>query len=270
MRLDTSANPTGIYRRQFLRTAVAAGAITTLTLRSLSAQGVRPAIKAVAFDAFAIFDARSVLHLAEEIFPGRGAALSDQWRTRQFEYTWLRNSMREYQDFWRVTEDALSYAAKQTGVTLDPAHGKRLMAAYLELKPWPDVAAIIDELHRRGLRLALLTNWTATMQRACLQGAGLETTFEFQLSTDRVRAYKPDPAAYGMGPDAFGLEKREIAFVAFGGWDAAGAKAFGYPTYWTNRLNLPFEELGVLPDATFHDLSGLPRFIDSGHKTDHF
>ena len=267
MRFNTSENPAGVYRRQFLRTATAAGVIATLKPRSISAQSFQPAIKAVAFDAFAIFDARPVFHLVEEIFPGLGTTLSELWRTRQFEYTWLRNSMHQYQDFWRVTEDALNYAAKQTGVNLNPGHRKRLMAAYLELKPWPDVAAAIDTLQRRGLRLALLTNWTATMQRACLQGAGLEAKFEFQLSTDRVTVYKPDPAAYRMGTNAFGLEKCEIAFVAFGGWDAGGAKAFGYPTYWTNRLNLAFEELGVSPDATSHDLSGLPSFIDSGYKT---
>jgi 2-haloacid dehalogenase len=175
--------------------------------------------------------------------------------------------MREYRDFWHVTEDALNYAAKQSGVSLSPAQSRRLMEAYLELKPWPDVTPVIDTLRRRGLRLALLTNWTSAMQHACLQGAGLEAIFDFQLSTDRVKAYKPDPAAYRMGPEVFGLEKHEIAFVAFGGWDAAGAKVFGYPTYWTNRLNLPLEELGVRPDATSSGLSGLPNFIISGLTT---
>ena len=57
-----------------------------------------------------------------------------------------------------------------------------------------------------------------------------------------------------------------MVFVAFGGWDAAGAKAFGYPTYWVNRFDLPPEELGMSVDVTSHDLSALPNFIDSGCK----
>ena len=57
------------------------------------------------------------------------------------------------------------------------------------------------------------------------------------------------------------MERNEIAFVAFGGWDAAGAKAFGYPTYWVNRQALPAEELGVRPDATGGNLQGLEEFV---------
>ena len=60
---------------------------------------------------------------------------------------------------------------------------------------------------------------------------------------------------------AFGLKKEEIAFAAFAGWDAAGAKWFGYPTFWVNRLNLPVEELGVAPDGVGSGLDDLVRFV---------
>ena len=105
----------GVNRRQFLCATAVVAAAAALDSDSAAVQSDRSAIKAVVFDAFAIFDARSVFRLVEEMFPGHGSALSEQWRTRQFEYTWLRNSMREYRDFWRVTEDALNYAAKQSG-----------------------------------------------------------------------------------------------------------------------------------------------------------
>ena len=266
MRIDTREDRTGTTRRHFLRATAAVGAAAVLEGAPATAQGTQFEIKAVAFDAFAIFDARPVFRLAEEIFPGRGAALSDQWRTRQFEYTWLRNSMRQYKDFWHVTQDALNYAARQTGVTLHPEENTRLMSAYLELKPWSDAAAVIQTLQRRGLRLSILSNMTAAMMQACVNGSGLNTAFEFQLSTDRVNAFKPDPAAYQMGLDAFRLQKAEVAFVAFGGWDAAGGKAFGYPTYWANRMNVPPEELGMSANVTSPDLSALVSFIDSRHR----
>jgi len=57
------------------------------------------------------------------------------------------------------------------------------------------------------------------------------------------------------------LKKSEIAFAAFGGWDAYGAKRFGYPTYWVNRFHLPMEKLGTPPDATSNDLAGLLLFV---------
>ena len=263
MIIDRLFGGAGTNRRQFLGAAAAVVSATALDAVPFTAQVRSHEIKAVAFDAFAIFDPTSVFRLAEEIFPGRGVELSNQWRTRQFEYTWLRNSMRRYSNFWDVTRDALNYAAKQSGVKLNPEQSMRLMSAYLQLKPWPDVAAVIQILQKHGLQLALLTNWTPAMMEACLKGSGLEEAFKYQLSTDRVEAFKPDPVTYRMGLEAFHLQKDEIAFVAFGAWDAAGAKAFGYPTYWVNRFSVPPEELGVSADATYQDLSPLPSFIDS-------
>ena len=67
--------------------------------------------------------------------------------------------------------------------------------------------------------------------------------FDHVLTADRVSAYKPDPRAYRIGLDAFGLNPDQILFAAFAGWDAAGAKSFGYPTFWVNRQNQPAEEL---------------------------
>lgn len=248
-----------VSRRRFLRFTGSLAA-STLVLSFAKAQPA-PSIKAVAFDALAIFDPRPVFHLAEELFPGRGDALSDSWRTRQFEYTWLRNSMHHYVDFWQVTRDALVYAANQCRVEISSAQTTRLMSAYLQLEPWPDVLPALQTLQERGVRLALLSNFTATMMTSCIKASGLESQFEFQLSTDEVRTFKPDPIAYALATNSFHLQKDQIAFVAFGAWDAAGAQSFGYPTYWTNRNNAPVEELGARPDAVHQDLRLLPEFI---------
>jgi 2-haloacid dehalogenase len=67
-----------------------------------------------------------------------------------------------------------------------------------------------------------------------------------------------------LGIDRLRLAKREVVFAAFGGWDAAGAKAFGYPTVWVNRFNQPLEELGVRPDRTVANLDGLLDFVFNG------
>ena len=258
MGTKVSAGRARANRRQFL--GAAASAFAGATAQGLPSAA--PTIKAVAFDAFAIFDPRSVFRLAEELFPGRGEELSDQWRTRQFEYTWLRNSMRLYMDFWQVTQDALSYAAQQSKLELTAEKSSQLMSAFLRMKPWSDVVAAIETLRKRGLRLALLSNLTPVMMRSCIAASGLQGMFEFELSTDSVRAFKPDPAAYAMGTEAFHLEKHEILFVAFGGWDAVGAKAFGYTTYWVNREARPAERLGITADEAHRDLLSLPNFLD--------
>ncbi|CAN5253020.1 hypothetical protein BH11PSE5_BH11PSE5_06340 [soil metagenome] len=72
---------------------------------------------------------------------------------------------------------------------------------------------------------------------------GIASAFAHVLSTDRVRKFKPAPAAYAMAIDAFDLPKDRIGFAAFGGWDAAGAAWFGYRTAWVNRLGVPREPI---------------------------
>jgi 2-haloacid dehalogenase len=99
------------------------------------------------------------------------------------------------------------------------------------------------------------------MLRANAENAGLTELFDVLLSTDANRTYKPDPRAYQLGVAWLRVPKREIVFVAFGGWDAAGAKSFGYPTVWVNRFKQPAEELGVRPDVTVTDLDGLLDFV---------
>jgi len=94
-----------------------------------------------------------------------------------------------------------------------------------------------------------------------VRNSGLEGLLEPHLSTDRVQAYKPDPRAYQMGIDAFGLSREEIAFAASASWDAAGARIFGYPSFWLNRSNLPTEELGVVPDAIGAGMADLVKFV---------
>ncbi|HEY7404481.1 MAG TPA: haloacid dehalogenase type II [Candidatus Angelobacter sp.] len=218
-------------------------------------------IKAVAFDAFPIFDPRPINALAEELFPGRGLALSNEWRTRQFEYTWLRVAARRYADFWQVTQDALVFAAHKLQLDLSREKRETLMNAYLTLKAWPDVQPAVTALKQSGLRLALLSNFTPRMLAVNIKNAGLDGLFEHVLSTDPAGTYKPDPNGYQLGIDAFRLKRHEILFVAFAGWDAAGAKLFGYPTYWVNRLQLPVEELGAAPDGEGTSLLPMVQFL---------
>lgn len=242
-----------------------AGLLTTLP-RSIHAGGIAhpmagvPKIKAIAFDAFPIFDPSSIMTLAEQVVPGKGNALVAEWRTRQLEYCWLRALSRRYVDFWRVTQDALGVAANAVQVDLTADQQTQLMNAYLQLSPWSDVIPTLAGLQKLGVRLAILSNLTSQMLDANLKHARLDGVFEHVISTDRAKTYKPDVRAYQLAVDAFQLRKEEILFVAFAGWDAAGAKSFGFPTFWANRTNAPSEALGVEADGAADSLSPLPQF----------
>ena len=64
-----------------------------------------------------------------------------------------------------------------------------------------------------------------------------------------------------MAETAFKLPRENIVFAAFGGWDAAGAEAFGYNTFWVNPFNVPVEELTVKPDAIGNTLTDLAKYV---------
>jgi 2-haloacid dehalogenase len=185
----------------------------------------------------------------------------DLWRTKQFEYTWLRTVSGRYADFWDVTRDALHFSARARKLELSKADEERLMGAYLTLKPWPDVPDALRKLKDSGLKLGFLSNFTGAMLQANIRNSGLDGFFDQVLSTDQAGAFKPDPRAYRLGPEAFSLPRERLLFAAFAGWDAAGAKSFGYPTFWVNRLGQPPEELGYAADATGTTLTELLAFV---------
>lgn len=233
---------------------------------AIASTASRPRIDAVLFDAFAVFDPWPVAALAEQIFPGRGAELTSVWRTTQFQYAWLRVVARTYADFWRCTSDALRHAGSMLRLDLTPARHDRLMQAYLELRPWPEVPAALRSLRDAGVRLGILSNFTSEMLASSIRTSRLRGVFDRVLSTDDVSTYKPDPRAYMLGLHAFGLPRERIAFAAFAGWDAAGAKLFGYPTLWVNRLGAPADDLGApAPDTTVRSLTGLVHFVQATH-----
>ncbi|HEV8225621.1 MAG TPA: haloacid dehalogenase type II [Methylomirabilota bacterium] len=208
--------------------------------------------KAFIFDAYGtLFDVHSVAE-AGRALAGDPQALSLLWRQKQLEYTWLRTLMGRYEDFWAVTEAALRFALGRLGIAAGDEAVARLMEAYLSLATFPDVAGALSAM--AGTPLGILSNGSPRMLEAAVRSSGLTGTFRHVLSVDAVKAYKPSPAVYELGPRAFGLPAGDILFVSSNAWDVAGAKAFGYRTCWCNRLAAPMERLGVSPDLEVRTL----------------
>lgn len=225
-----------------------------------------PRIKAIAFDAFPIFDPRPIRKAAEEAFPGQGQNLMNVWLSRIFEYQWLRVLGGRYENFMQAAESGLVFAAKKMNLELTPEKKNKLLSEFMNLNAWPDAPASIKKLKEMGLELVFLSNMTEEMLNNGLKTANLDKDFTLVISTDSIHSYKPAPEAYNLAVEMLSLKKEEILFVAFAGWDAAGAKWYGYPTFWVNRLGAPQEELGATPDGSSKDLSGLIEFVSKINK----
>ena len=236
-------NDPGISRRALIGATLSAS-ITVVPARSSAAPG---AVKAIAFDAFAMFDPRPITALIHSHYPQRGEALATVWSAKLFDYTWLCTAANRYEHFDSLADASLRFAAESTQLSLPDQIRAALVLRYSQLDVWPDVKPTIETLRTAGVRLGLLSNLRESALRANLRNADIAGAFEQVLSTDRVQRFKPAPAAYHMAVEAFGLAKDEIGFAAFAGWDAAGASWFGYRTAWVNRFGAPAERLRPSP-----------------------
>ena len=218
--------------------------------------------KAVLFDAYGtLFDVYSVAMLAEQLFPGQGERLAVIWRDKQIEYTRLVSMSGRYRPFWDLTRAGLRYAAARLGLALDAAAEDRLMNQYRHLSAFPENRDVLAELARRGIPAGILSNGDPEMLSVAVKSAGFAELLQHVLSVHGVQRYKTDPAAYALGPQAFGLPAKEILFVSSNAWDAIGATWYGYTTLWVNRAGAPPEQLDTEPTRTGTSLRDVLAFL---------
>ncbi len=251
-----------INRKEFIQVAgLATAGVLLSSSAPFSLQNSHPKIKAIAFDGFPIFDPRPIFKTAHELFPEKGKQFVEVWKAKQFGYQWLRVSANQYKDFWAVTKDALDFALAQCNLSLSDNDRELLLGEYKSINVWPDVKESLQELKNENLKLGFLSNMTSKMLNQGIENSDTGNFFDFVISTDKNKTFKPSPDAYQMGIDTLKVKKEEILFVAFAGWDMAGAKWFGYPTFWVNRLNSPIDKLDAEPDGTGTNLKSLVDFV---------
>jgi 2-haloacid dehalogenase len=192
-------------------------------------------VKAVVFDAYGtLFDIQSVAAVTEEAFPGYGEIITQIWRIKQLEYTWLRSLMGRYEDFWAVTHQSLAYTLKVLGLKHDGGVFERIMEKYLALDLYPDAMATLAAMQDR--KLAILSNGSPGMLDALVQSSGLADVLDATISVDAQKVFKPSPDAYALIGEVLGVAPADVLFVSSNPWDACGAKAFGLKVAWIERV----------------------------------
>lgn len=212
--------------------------------------------KLVAFDAYGtLFDVYSVGQLAEELYPGKGQALTLMWRDRQIDYTRLitmsdpsPNGSKYYLPFWDLTVLSLRYVCERMGLELSPINEKRILDQYAKLTGFQDSLTVLKNIHEKGIATAILSNGSRDMLNTVVASNGLTLYLNSVLTVEDIRLFKTAPQAYQLLLQAFPVEKEEVLFVSSNSWDALAAKWFGLDVFWVNRLGHPFETIGEQPD----------------------
>jgi 2-haloacid dehalogenase len=241
-------------------------------------------IKAVVFDAYGtLYDIQSVAAVTEQAFPGYGEIVTQIWRIKQLEYTWLRSLMRRYEDFSVITRESLAYTLKVLGLKHDANVFERIMEKYLHLDLYPDAAATLAAMQE--CKLAILSNGSPDMLNALVQSSGLDRVLDATISVDAQKIFKPSPDAYALIESTLGVAPADVLFVSSNPWDACGAKAFGLNVAWIERvtpeamalacagkdlvppltmfkaIRTQMDELGLAPDHRIRALAELPKLV---------
>ena len=223
--------------------------------------------RAFVFDAYGtLFDVHAAIGQHRSAAGPDADRFSEIWRTKQLEYTWLQSLMlsatQRRQDFAAITAHALDYAAETLGLPMQPQLRHRLLDAYLDLSPFPDAAPALAALS--PLRRIILSNGTRAMLEPLAASTGIALHLDAILSVDAAGIYKPSPRVYQLAVDHLKLAPARIGFVSSNGWDATGAKAFGFTAFWVNRAGAPLERHGPKPDAIISTLAELPALVGRG------
>jgi 2-haloacid dehalogenase len=220
-----------------------------------------PGIRACIFDAYGtLFDVHSAAARCRGELGDKADRLSEIWRQKQLQYTWLRSLMRTHADFWQVTGDALDFAMAAVGLD-DPPMRQRLMELYLELDAYGEVPGMLAALKSAGLQTGVLSNGSPAMLEAAVRSAGLAELLDHSLSVEDVGIYKPDPRVYQLAVDRVGVATGEICFMSSNAWDAYAASHFGFRVVWVNRFGQPPERIPGAPDREIDNLAPLPGLL---------
>ncbi|GJE04564.1 haloacid dehalogenase type II [Methylobacterium isbiliense] len=214
-------------------------------------------LRAAVFDAYGtLFDVHSAVQRHAATVGAEAAALSETWRQKQLEYTWVLSLMGRYAPFRDLTERALDYAlALHPGV--DPALRGPLLDAYASLDAYPEVPATLDALRQAGLQTAILSNGDAAMLDEAVRAADLGGRLDAVISVDPAGIFKTSPGAYDLAPERLGIPAAEILFVSSNRWDVAGAAAYGFVPVWVNRAKRPDEYRDLAPARVVDRLDAL-------------
>ncbi len=243
-------------------------------------------IKAVVFDAYGtLYDVQSVAAVTDAAFPGYGELISQIWRLKQLEYTWLRSLMGRYEDFSVITRDSLTFTLKTLGLAFDEKVFERIMEKYVHLDLYPDAKAALAAMKDR--KLAILSNGSTDMLNALVRNTGLDSILDATISIDTTRIFKPSPRTYDLIESNLGAQPHEVLFVSSNPFDACGAKAFGLNVAWIERvtpqamaaefatadfvrplsmfkaIRMQMDEYGLEPDYRIGALADLPKLLAS-------
>ena len=154
------------------------------------------------FDAYGtLFDVTSATRMVaneEEYsnFPNHSVKVSNTWRIKQLEYSWLRNIMHEYIDFWQITKDALDFALEENQIKNENLR-QRLLDVYWNLSAYPEAQNVLTTLKANNIQTGILSNGSKEMLNSAVVSANLKNYLDKIISFPKTTNVK-NPCSGGV------------------------------------------------------------------------
>jgi 2-haloacid dehalogenase len=217
--------------------------------------------KVCIFDAYGtLFDVNAACRELSIEVGKKWQDLAILWRLRQVEYTWLRNSMNEYINFWHITEDALEYAMDTLNIKNDKLKNK-LLDLYLKLEAYPEVNKVLTQLKKEGYKTGILSNGSEAMLASAVKNAQIQNLLDKVLSVEKCKVYKPSHKVYDLVEKEFNIKNINVAFFSSNAWDMHAAAHYGFKTIWVNRFKGKLERLPGKPYKIVQSLEKITEIL---------
>ena len=191
--------------------------------------------KIYVFDAYGtLFD---VDHACKEMAIQLGdnwEKLSSIWRQKQLEYSWLHNSMNEYDTFWKITKDSLEYAMNSLSMNSVKIKNE-LLDLYFKIGAFEEVEEVLKKIKKNKIKTAILSNGSYDMLNSAVKNSKFDKLISEIISVDECKKFKPHRDVYNLVIDKFNINKKNCIFFSSNCWDIHGASNFGFQTVWVNR-----------------------------------
>jgi len=217
-----------------------------------------------------LFDVNGTLLSTDKVKMKVNRALSSKhgfniWFGLLLQYSLVDNVTGQYHNFSMIAEAALDMTAMKLQTKIDGDDKKEALALFAQMPPYKDVKKGLEMLHKAGFRLATLTNSPNNTQVQQLTEAGLAKYFDYMLSVDDFKKYKPSVDVYHWAADKMQLTTSEIILVAAHGWDITGAGYAGMQTAFIARKGQELYPLASAPTFTGKNLQEVAKAIIEAH-----
>ena len=160
--------------------------------------------------------------------------LSNIWRQKQLEYSWLYNSMNEYNSFWKITKDSLEYAMNLLSINSVKIKNE-LLDLYFKISAFEEVEEVLKKIKKNKIKTAILSNGSYDMLNSAVKNSNFDELISEVISVDECKKFKPHRDVYNLVIDKFNINKKNCIFFSSNCWDIHGASNFGFQTVWVNR-----------------------------------